>query len=249
MMNEHVGPAWKLQRKPHGFLIAAAFCVAGLLMLGTWQLDRLTEKTTLISDRQANLAQPPFKLISGISFGAELTYRRVTVAGRFLHEKELKVGPKSRRGRVGWSVVTPFRHDNGRIVLIDRGWVPSNQKDPESRQAGQIVGAVTLTGFVNKIARRNYFVPDNNAEKGDWYWIDPVAMAAHLELRDVAPYWIVANRNRDRQVGPIGNDRVAMPANNHLQYAVIWFVLAGALSVLTYAYWRKASSGASRAIY
>ena len=239
MMNEHLAPARKSQRKPRGFLIAAAFCIAGLLTLGTWQLDRLTEKTTLISHQQANLARPPFKLTSGISSGTEFTYRRVTVVGRFLHEKELTVGPKARRGRVGWRVVTPFRHDNGGIVLIDRGWVPANQKDPESRQAGQVAGAVTLTGFVNKVARRNYFVPDNNAEKGDWYWIDPVAMAAHLELRGVAPYWIVANRNRDRQVGPIGNDRVAMPANNHLQYAIIWYVLAGALSVLTYAYWRK----------
>ena len=243
-MNDHAVPAQKIQRIPRGFLIAAAFCIAGLLMLGTWQLERLAEKTKLLSDRQAKLAQPPFKLTTGIDRGAEITYRRVTVTGRFLHEKELQIGPKTRCGRVGWQVVTPFEHAHGRIVLIDRGWVPAGQKDPRSRQAGQIPGVVTLTGFANRVAKKGYFVPDNNAKKGDWYRIDPVAMAAHLELRDVALYWIVANRNRDRQVGPIGNDRVAMPANNHLQYAAIWFVLAGALGVLAYSYWRKASSRA-----
>ena len=101
---------------------------------------------------------------------------------------------------------------------------------------------MTLTGFVKRVAARGPFVPDNDAAKGDWYWIDPVSMALHLKLSHVAAYWVVAARDRDRHVGPIGSDRVAMPVNNHLLYAIIWYALAVSLSVMAFVYWRRGSS-------
>lgn len=231
------------RRGPYGFLFAAIIGIAGLVALGTWQLDRLAEKEALIAERKAMLVLPPLYLTRFTDVSAIIAYRRVTVTGQFLHDKELQVGPRSRRGSSGWQVVTPLRRADGGIVLIDRGWVPGNQKDPQSRLDGQVAGRMTVTGFVKRVTARGPFAPDNVATKGDWYWTDPGAIAAHLDLADVAPYWIVAARDGDRPVGPIGIDRVAMPVNNHLQYAITWYALAASLSVLALVYWRRARTG------
>jgi len=242
-MNDRA-PKTKAPRSgPYGFLTGAALGIAGLVALGTWQLDRLAEKEALIADRQAMLVLPSLDLTHLSDAPPTIAYRRVTVSGHFLHEKELRIGPRSRRGPAGWQVITPLRRMDGGIVFIDRGWVPDSRKDPQSRQEGQVGGSVTLTGVVKSGGVRGAFVPDNDAAKGDWYWIDPAAMAAHLNLTGVAPYWIVANRDRDRPIGPIGSERVVMPANNHLQYAIIWYALAASLSAFAFAYWRRASSG------
>ncbi len=241
-MNDSAAAPEVRQRGPHGLLICAALGIAGLVALGTWQLDRLAHKEALIADRRAMLVQPPIDLTRLRDARAAIAYRRVSVIGRFLHEKELRIGPRLRRGSAGWQVITPLRRADGGIVLVDRGWVPDSRKDPQSRREGQVAGPVTLTGFVQRVTARGPFVPDNDAAKGDWYWIDPAAMAAHLKLSDVAPYWVVAARDRGRHVGPIGSDRVAMPANNHLHYAITWYALAVSLSALAFVYWRRASS-------
>ncbi len=241
-MNDRAVAPERRRRGPYGFLTGAALAIAGLVALGTWQLDRLAHKEALIADRQAMLVQPPLDL-NRLTDAHAAAYRRVTITGRFLHEKELRVGPRPRRGVSGWRVITPLRRADGGIVLVDRGWVPDRGKDPRSRREGQVAGPVTLTGFIKRVTARGPFVPDNDAAKGDWYWIDPAAMAAHLDLSDVAPYWIAAARDRDRQVGPIGSDGVVMPVNNHLGYAITWYALAASLSVLAFVYWRRASAG------
>ncbi|MDA1326630.1 MAG: SURF1 family protein [Proteobacteria bacterium] len=242
-MNDRAATPKARRSGPYGFLTGAILGIAGLVALGTWQLDRLAEKDALIADRQAMLVQPPLDLTHLTDVPIKIAYRRVIISGYFLHEKELRIGPRSRRGTAGWQVITPLRRMDGGIVFIDRGWVPDRRKNPQSRQEGQMGGPVTLTGLVKSGGVRGAFVPDNDAAKGDWYWIDPAAMAAHLGLAGVAPYWIVANRDRDRPAGPIGSDRVAMPANNHLQYAIIWYALAASLCAFAFAYWRRASAG------
>jgi len=223
----------------YGFLVFAALGIAGLVGLGTWQLDRLSQKESLIAERQAMLARPPLDLARIRGAGVPPAYRRVTASGRFLHDKELRIGPRTRQGRAGWQVVTPLARADGGIVLVDRGWVPDDRKDPRSRPDGQAAGPVTVIGVVNRKTARSPFAPDNDPARGDWFRIDPPAMARSLGLPDVAPYWIVAARDRDRPVGPIGDDRVAMPPNNHLMYAITWYALAALLAVLAFVYWRR----------
>jgi surfeit locus 1 family protein len=190
-------------RGPYGFLIATAIAIVGLVALGTWQVQRLADKELLIADRQAMLVQAPLDLTLNTEIAHDASYRRVMVSGRFLHEKELLVGPRSRRGAVGWKVITPLKRDDGVIVLVDRGWVADSRKVSQTRQAAQISGLVKLTGFARRVSARGPFVPDNDAAKGNWFWTDPVSMAKHLKLSRVKPYWVVAALNRDRRGGPI----------------------------------------------
>lgn len=63
-------------------------------------------------------------------------YRRVTVVGRYEHESELLLTPRTRlreafdgnAGEPGVHLLTPFvRSDTGERLIVNRGWVPDER--------------------------------------------------------------------------------------------------------------------------
>lgn len=121
--------------------LAALLGVLVLLGLGTWQLERLEWKETLIAEYLARRAAPPIALPDPIGDPVALDNRRVRLVGRFLHDRELYLGARSYKDEVGFHVVTPFRLDDGRAVMVDRGWVPARSRFPAWR--GWAAGAAT----------------------------------------------------------------------------------------------------------
>lgn len=217
-------------------LALGTFCV--LITLGTWQLQRLAWKEGLIAERQSKLALAPIQV--SIPLDAKpAPFRRVVVEGRFLHDKEIFVGPRSFRGRPGWHVVTPLQYRSGEIVLIDRGWVPQSRRDVEKRQSAQKTGFVSVVGISGWPRKLGYFEHQNAPEKNQWFRVAPDAMAAKLKLEQVAAYWIIADATANPGGFPIGGGGIKLPANNHLQYVLTWYGMALGLLVLSIVYWRQ----------
>lgn len=156
-----------------------AFCV--LIGMGTWQLQRLTWKQGLIADRQAKLALTPLQISTPLSSKPE-AFRRVVVTGRFLHDKEIFVGPRSFRGSPGGHVITPLEYASGEIVFVDRGWVPETRKDPAKRQAAQKRGPVSIVGTASWPRKLNYFEHPNDPSKNQWFRVSPTEMAGVVEI-------------------------------------------------------------------
>ena len=237
-MSDEVKPIPSTRSKG-GFLVLALGGICILAGLGTWQLDRLAWKEALIAERKAQMAASP-RPVTSVPAGREIPpYAPVRVTGRFLHEGETLVGPRTRRGTAGWHVITPLRLEGGDIVLINRGWVSENRKRPAQRTAGQVTGTVTLEGFIKKPSKRGYFVPDNDPSSNQWFEIDPPALARHHNLPGLAPYWISAGPAANPGGYPKGGQGVQMPPNNHLQYAGTWYGLALVLAVCAFVYWRR----------
>ena len=226
------------KRTGKGLAIIAlgAFCV--LIALGTWQLQRLSWKEGLIADRQAKLALAPIQVSSPLDV-KPAAFRRVAVDGRFLHGKEVLVGPRSFRGRPGWHVITPLQYRSGEIVLIDRGWVPQSRREAVKRQSAQKAGFVSVVGIAGWPRQLGYFEHPNVPEKNQWFRVAPKAMADFLKLKKVAAYWVVADASPNPGGFPIGGGGLKMPANNHLQYVLTWYGMALGLLVLSLVYWRQ----------
>ncbi len=202
-----------------------------LLALGTWQLERLASRTELIAHRQSQLAVPPMPL-AAVPAGdpgapAALEFRRVRARGVFLHVREIHLAA-TRRGKVGFRVVTPLRRADGTTLLVDRGWVPAAARDPARRAEGQVAGKVEVEGVLRGGGRRGWFTPDNDPAGNYWFWRDLPAMAAAAGVEAPA---IVLEAGPAANPGglPIGSEIVADPPNNHLGYAVTWYSLAAAL--------------------
>lgn len=240
-MTEAAGDAPRGRRfRPTLWVTLAALAACGVLLgLGTWQVQRLHWKEALIAERTGRMAAPVVALPADLSESAALEHRRFAVTGRFLHRYELYLGSKTHRGQVGFRVVTPFELTDGRLVLIDRGWVPADRKDPAGRLAGQLDGPVTLEG----VARRDgwkgspWFRPDNQPDENYWFWVDLAAMAERIGRPDlVTPIYLEAAEAELPGGLPKGHPRAVELRNDHLQYAITWYALALALAVIYVAF-------------
>ncbi|GJD61926.1 SURF1 family protein [Methylobacterium frigidaeris] len=213
--------------------LASLVCLAILIGLGVWQLERKAWKEALIDRIVArSRIEPPAPLPAFDRFDpARDEFERVRATGRFLQDKETLVhglAPGDTPGRAlqGYYVVTPLRLDDGRTVLVNRGFVPTELKDPARRAAGQVEGETTVTGMLRQSEVRAMFVPAPNPQTGEWFNRDVAGIAAAKDLAGVAPYLIEADATPNPGGWPKGGQlRVDLP-NNHLQYAFTWFGLA-----------------------
>ncbi len=174
-----------------------------------------------------------------------LEYHRVSAAGAFLADRELFLGATDDDGHLGYHVIEPLRLASGDIVLVDRGFVPTDRKLPESRAAGEPKGEVTVTGLLRlpPDAKPSWFVPDNSVERNYWIWVDIPAMAAAARLDRVLPFYLDADATPNPGGLPQGGQtRMELP-NNHLQYAVTWYALAVALAVIYIMFIRRRARG------
>ena len=210
------------------------------LSLGIWQMERREWKLDILDRLTANQAAAALtldELLRGDPLRHE--YGRVKVAGTFMHDKEFHLAARSLKNKVGMQVVTPLKTDDGRIVLFDRGWIPSEKKEPAQRAEGQVAGRVELTGIVRRSQIKGRFVPDNAPDKNVWFQVDVPLMR---QLAGAAPdprldtFFLEADATPNPGGVPVGGQtRLDIP-NDHLQYAITWFLIALALAGVYLAY-------------
>lgn len=210
--------------------IAAVAGVAVLISLGVWQVHRLAWKRDLIERVEKRVHATPVAAPGREQWPlvnrANSEYLRVTIEGRFLHDRETLVQAVTERGGGFW-VLTPLETD-GFTVLINRGFVPPPLRDPASRPQGQIEGVTTVTGLLRLSEPGGGYLRTNQPTEDRWFSRDVAAIAAARGLTDVAPYFIDAEASSPVIDGaPVGGLTVIAFSNNHLQYALTWFALAG----------------------
>lgn len=210
-----------------------------LVVLGIWQLDRLEWKEALIEERQSRSQAPAIALPEELGDPAGLRYRLVRVRGRFLHDRELYLAARPFDGEVGLHVVTPLALDDGRTLLVDRGWIPDAGRDPAARPEGQVAGEIELEGLLRLPGWTGltWLRPENQPDENLWFWVDPPAMAAAAGLDGaIAGLYLDAGPAENPGGWPKGGQtRIDLP-NDHLQYAITWFTLAISLAVIYVVY-------------
>lgn len=203
--------------------------------MGTWQVQRLHWKEALIAQLAERMTAAASGLPARISDVEDVVYRRYRAVGTYRHDDELYVGSKTYKGAVGFRILTPFELTDGRLILVDRGWVPIDRRDPESRRQGQLEGTVALEGFARRDgwSGSTWFRPDNKPEENYWFWVDLAAKARALDAPNLMQEIYLQAVARDLPGGlPRGRPDGVSLRNNHLQYAITWYALAGALLVI-----------------
>lgn len=197
--------------------------------LGVWQVNRLRWKLELISRVDARIAAPPVPLPPVATWAtlepAAMEYRRVTAEGEFDHRRETLVDALTERGAGAW-VMTPLRTGNG-IVLVNRGFVPRDAAEAQTRTAGQVMGRVKVTGLIRRSEPEGRILRPNRPALDRWYSRDVAAIARARKLGPVAPFFIDADSAPNPGGAPVGGLTVIHFRNAHLVYAVTWFALSG----------------------
>jgi surfeit locus 1 family protein len=208
------------------------------LSLGIWQMERREWKRDIldrIAANQAAAAMTLDQLLSGDPLRHE--YGRVKVAGSFEHGREFYLAARSLKNKVGLQVIVPLKTDDGRVVLFDRGWVPDRKAATQA--AAQPSGRVELTGLVRRSQTRARFAPENVPDKNVWFQADvPLMrkMAGAPPDRKLDTFFLEADATPNPGGVPVGGQtRLEIP-NDHLQYAITWFLIALALAGVYLAY-------------
>lgn len=218
-----IGTAWLL-------------AIAGLIALGTWQVERRAWKLDLIARVDARIHAAPVAAPPAAT-GAD-AYRRVAATGVFLRARDSFVQASTERG-AGWWVLTPLRLGNRTVVLINRGFVPSRTAAPPP------AGVRTVTGLLRLSEPGGGFLRSNDAAADRWYSRDVAAIAARRGLRTL-PYFIDADAAGDAPGQPVGGLTVIDFPNNHLVYAITWYTLA-MMAAAAFLYWRRLDRAAAAA--
>lgn len=217
--------------------IGALAALVVLIGLGYWQVERLHWKEALIERVNSKIAAPPVPLLSLLPVDPArpltpdaLEYRPVRVTGRFRHKAELFYYA-TLKGEAGFHVYTPLEIEGAepKIILVNRGFIPADKKDPATRPQTIPSGTVAITGLLRWPDQKkpNRFMPDNDQKANIYFWRDLSAMIAQTQAEpaNVLPYFLYADKTA-ADVLPVGGVTIIDFPNSHLGYAITWFGLA-----------------------
>lgn len=191
-----------------------------LCALGSWQLQRLEWKRGIIAQLESAYAREGDQ---APDFAANYSYGRVS--GIFLPSKAILLGPRTRDGKIGNDLIVPLQMKN-ETLLVNMGWTDAAlDKLPihhlESKN-------VSFTGLL-RAPNWNRFTPENLPEKDIWYRADIDEIAAAKNLENPLDKIFYAESTNYKFDAAFPNNERWQPRNDHLQYAIFWFTLAGAL--------------------
>lgn len=220
--------------------------VAVLLSLGAWQLQRRVAKLELIAALEERLAAQPFPLPPPAQWEslspAKEEFRRVTLSGVFDLRDQAQVfasGSPLRKDVSGTGVwvFAPLKLAAGDTVVVNRGFVADGQ-DATLRYSSD---TVTLTGYIRFPEMPNWLTPHADRNKRLWFVRDHLAMAQALSWAEptrVAPFYIELESPAPPGGIPKPGPLQVSLKNDHLQYAITWFLLAGAVSI-AFGFWLR----------
>ncbi len=238
-----------------GFSIIALVMVALCMGLGVWQLQRRAEKHVLIAALTERLAAAPGALPQASQWSA-LTpardeFRRVRFVATYRPGPDAMVyssGSAVRDDVTGpgtWAFL-PAALPSGETVVINAGFVQNTMQDraQQDRAVTRLITGepATLTGYLRFPESAGTLTPPQNMAKRLWFTRDHPAMAQTLGWgeggKPVAPFYIDLEAPAPASGIPKPGPLTVRLKDNHLQYAVTWFGLAGVMAIAFAAWWR-----------
>lgn len=214
----------------------AAFVL--MMGLGIWQLQRLEWKEGLIANIEKTQNERPSEILPPDTELQNHPFARYLVSGSFLNEHEFHLAARDYMAQRGYHILTPFRMDDGRIILLNRGWVPQEKKKAETRPESLIEGPTTQLIRLRPDKDRNYFTPDASPKDNLWFWKNLEGMEKYSGLV-LTPVTADVLGEQSMEHLPIPLEDKMILRNDHLGYALTWFMVGIAVAIIFIVYHRK----------
>ncbi|NJN95431.1 MAG: SURF1 family protein [Anaerolineales bacterium] len=224
---------------------ASALVVLILLVnLGLWQLRRLEERRSLNENITAAMNQPALPLTGEPVDPAEFHFRRVEVTGVFDNATTIAIRNQLLGDQPGLHLVTPLRINGSETaVLVDRGWIPRGDSDPEPASLARydLSGDVTIEGIAYQTQTRPSSLSplDPQLREGQprlvtWFRVDIDRIQAQVPY-PLLPVFIrqLPPPNTAAEALPQPDSGIRLDEGPHLGYAIQWFSFA-AILIVTY---------------
>ncbi len=219
------------------FLLIFGLAGAGILIwLGVWQMQRLAWKEGVLLEIETRIAAAPGQV--PVSPDPEVDRYQPVQAEGVIEPQELHVLVSRKRVGAGYRIIAPLTLADGRVVMLDRGFVPT-----EAKAETRAVGPISVTGNLHWPIETDVFTPEPDIAGNIWFARDVPAMADQL---GTTPVLVVAKSKSDPNVTPLPVDTAGIP-NDHLEYAITWFSLALIwVSMTVWFLWRTRADAESK---
>jgi surfeit locus 1 family protein len=215
-------------------LVAVGVCIAILVGLGAWQMQRRVWKLALLARIEALKAAPaePLEVVlRRLPDQVDIEYVRAQAACPNLETLPTIRLYSVRDGMSGYRLIAacPVNTDSYGSILVDRGFIPREVVDAPTTPAPL---ERPITGILRKGDAGSFVTPQNpaaNRPGQDWYRRDIPAMAKALKADRPAPIFLMLENPAPHGPGPQPAPLPAEISNRHLEYALTWYGLALAL--------------------
>jgi surfeit locus 1 family protein len=227
---------------PYASTITVLICIAIMIGLGVWQIERLHWKEGILAHVAALKNAPPVAAAPALALNSDVDFRRVELDCPGLASAPFVELFGVREGDPGARLISACAIDAGpyRTVLVDRGFIVGTNAGRPSVDAAN-KAPVHVVGVLRIPEHGNWASPANDSAKRNFYIRDAAVMAKVLGAPAPAPVFLLA----ETATNPDFPALVPAPLpeeipNNHLQYVLTWFGLAAALAgVYAAALWRR----------
>lgn len=209
-----------------GFTLLVALAIVAMINLGFWQLRRLDQRRQFNAAVEARYDAPVQPLDAVLARGVDpddVEWRPVTASGTYLPDETVRIVNRSQNGRAGDNIVVPLDLGDGRVLLVNRGFVALGADVPDPP-----AGEVEVTGRLRPSQERSFGQVSDPAD-GTLQEAQRVDIP-RLEQQiggDVIPMYVDLSQSDpadSRALEPIV--RPDLGNGPHLSYAVQWFIFA-----------------------
>jgi cytochrome oxidase assembly protein ShyY1 len=219
-----------LNRRWAGYLLVAVVFAIACVLLSHWQFARRDEALAEIAKVEDNWDRAPLPvdqvLADTSAYADTQKWTPVTMTGTYLVDDQLLARNRPFNGQPGFEVLTPFRLDDGRVFVVDRGWLPiGNSQDAPDAVPAPPPGEVTVTA---RLKAGEPELPGRSA---------PAGQIATVHLPDIAErvgaptftaaYGLLISEDpAPAEAAPFATPRPQEDEGPHLSYAFQWLVFA-----------------------
>ena len=213
--------------------VAIVFAVA-CGFLSNWQFTRNADRAEQLALVARNYDAEPVALdriiAPGTLLGAADEWRPVTLQGEYVADQQLLVRNRPHGGTAAFEVLVPFRLADGRVLLIDRGWVPPGEDQPLPDQI-----PAPPEGDVTVIARlrpaEQLPASGRSAPEGQVPSINPEFVAETLapdlgDQLELSAYGVMVSEDPAPQTRPASFAAPSEDPGPYLSYAIQWILFA-----------------------
>lgn len=214
-------------------LIFTIACVA----LSNWQFNRRAEAVAKIQQVEQNYTQSPVlvsELASIDSFDLANEWRAVSLSGHYLPELAVLVRNRPLNGVPGFLQLIPFQLDDGKIVAVITGWIPTgNEQDSPDEIPLPTAEPTALVGNI----RAEEPGLGRDAPEAQIATINIAALKSKHDLPSAiySKIYVRAQTSYSSSELPKILGKPQLTEGNHLSYALQWILFA--LMAFAALYW------------
>ena len=210
------------------FAIACAF-------LSNWQFSRNAWRSEQLDLVARNYDATPVPLGDVIPAGGTLApddeWTPVVLQGQYLEDQQLLVRNRPHGGTAAFEVLVPFRLDDGRVLVVNRGWVPPgrDQPDPDAvpaPPAGEATVTVRLRPGEQLPRSGRETAPEGQVPTINLPLVAAVVDPQNAEPLEQSAFGILVSEDPAPVEAPAALDSPSEDPGPYLSYAIQWILFA-----------------------